>query len=358
MDMVPEYAPSENKAPQQKMRAWTLREFGRANLKLDEVPRPLPGPDEALIRVRAASLNYRDKVVIEGGLLPELPSMPFTPVSDMAGEVAAIGENVSRVKTGDRVAGNFRTSWVDGAPTSATTNPETTLGGPLAGVMADYLVMPARALVPLPEYLSFEEASALPIAALTAWMALKAARRDEEKETILVQGTGGVSLFAMQFACAMGHQVVLTSRSDAKLRRAKTLCPVQGINSQDRPDWASDVIAMTNGVGVDRIVETVGGAYVPQSLEALAIGGVISVVGFLGGVEISVAAVPLMLKHATLKGISVGDRQSFEDMLAFMTDHTIRPVIDETYSFEEFEDALDHLDRGPFGKVVVTGSTD
>jgi len=358
MDTVSEYSQSANKASQRKMRAWTLKEFGRANLKLDEVPHPLPGPDEALIRVRAASLNYRDKVVIEGGLLPELPSMPFTPVSDMAGEVAAIGKKVSRIKVGDRVAGNFRTSWIDGEPTAATTNPETTLGGPLAGVMADYVVMPASALVLLPDYLSFEEASALPIAALTAWMALKAARRGEEKETVLLQGTGGVSLFAMQFACAMGHEVILTSRSDDKLGRAKTLCPVQVINSQNQPDWASDVIGMTNGAGVDRIVETVGGAYVPQSLEALAIGGVISQVGFLGGVEISFPAVPLMLKHATLKGISVGDRQSFEDMLAFMTDHYISPIIDQIYSFEKFEDALDHLDRGPFGKVVIVGSAD
>ncbi|WP_421992703.1 zinc-dependent alcohol dehydrogenase family protein [Qipengyuania sp.] len=352
--MTPSDAAAKH-ATAETMRAWTLHAFGRSNLQLSEIDKPRPQADEALIRIRAFSLNYRDKLVIEGGLLPQLPTMPFTPISDMAGEVVAVGENVSRIRPGARVAGHFRTTWIEGKPTRDTSNPDTTLGGPLPGVASEYMVLPEHALVELPDALSFADGATLPIAALTAWMALDAQPGPRRHETVLVQGTGGVSLFALQFAQAMGHRVILTSRSDEKLARAKTLGSFDGVNTQSHPNWAEEVLSLTDRAGVDRIVEVVGGANLGQSLDALAIGGTVSQVGFLDGIDLSFAAVPLMLKHATIKGISVGDRKSFESMLAFMARHKIKPVIEETYSFESLASALDHLDRGAFGKIVVAG---
>lgn len=271
------------------MQAWTLDRFGRHNLKLDKVPVPAPGPNEVLVRVRAVSLNYRDKLVIEGDLLPRLPAMPFVPVSDMAGDVVAVGSQVTRLREGDVVASHFRTAWVDGPPTEASSSPDTTLGGPLQGAAAEYIALPAAASVPVPEYLSHEEAATLPIAGLTAWMALGATATPKRQETVLVEGTGGVSLFAFQLAQALGHRVLLISRSEEKLRRAGDIGAQDTLNTSNHPNWVEHVLRMTGGKGVDRVIEVIGGPNVSRSLEALAVGGVIKLVGFLAGMELTVS---------------------------------------------------------------------
>lgn len=335
------------------MKAWAMRSFGRENLKLESLPVAHPGPDEVLVRVKAASLNFRDKVVIEGGLLPELPLMPFVPVSDFAGEIAALGSGVEGYAIGDRVTANFRTSWIEGRATAKSSNPQTTLGGPLQGALAQYVCIPASALLRLPEPISFEAAATLPIAALTAWMALGGDDANLQDETVLIEGTGGVSLFALQFALAMGRRPILISRTAEKIERAQKLGAFETIWTEETPHWPDAVRSMTGGHGVDRVIETIGGENVPMALDALAIGGEVVQVGFLAGVEVSFSSVALMLKHATLRGVSVGDRGAFEALLAFMTDRGIEPVIDAIYPFETVHEAFAHLDRGAFGKVVV-----
>lgn len=335
------------------MRRWQLPSFGLQNLELAEVPVPQPGRDELLIRVAAVSLNYRDKLVVEGQLLPDLPEMPFVPVSDMAGKVVATGADVSRFKVGDRVLGNFWTQWIDGAPPQEMARHGLSLGGPLPGMLAEYVTFSEEAAVRAPSSLTDEEASTLPVAALTAWFALIETGRLAAGETVLVQGTGGVALFGHQIAQAFGARTIITSRSAAKLQRAKALGAAAVIDTSSTPDWSVAALELTHGRGADHVLETIGGANLTQSAAALASGGRIAQIGFLGGPEIKLSAVPMMLKRATIQGISVGHRQAFEDMNRAIDAHGIKPVIDRTYSFENAHAAFEHLEGGPFGKVVV-----
>lgn len=336
------------------MRAWQLPTFGLSNLELAERPIPSPGPGEVLVKVGAVSLNYRDKLVVEGQLLPDRPAMPFIPVSDMAGKIAAIGDGVTRFVVGDRVMGNFWTQWIDGAPPPEMRRHGQSLGGPLPGALAEYVVISEDVAVATPSSLSDEEASTLPIAALTAWFALVETGRLTAGQTVLVQGTGGVSLFGLQIAAALGARVIVTSRDAGKLERAKKLGAFDGINTSVTPAWAAEALKATEGNGVDHILEMIGGDNLHQSLEALASGGHIAQIGFLGGEDISLTAVPLMLRRAVIQGISVGHRCSFEEMNGAIERHGIKPVIDHVYPFGEAHAAFAHLDRGPFGKVVLS----
>lgn len=335
------------------MKRWQLPSFGLKNLELSDVPVPRPGRNELLIRVGAASLNYRDKLVVEGQLLPNRPEMPFVPVSDMAGEVVATGADVSRFKVGDRVLGNFWTQWVDGEPLQEMAQHGLSLGGPLPGVLAEYVTLHEEAAVKTPESLTDEEASTLPVAALTAWFALVETGHLAADETVLVQGTGGVALFGHQIAQAFGARTIITSRSADKLERAKALGASAVIDTSATPDWSVAVLQLTDGLGVDHVLETIGGDNLGQSCAALASGGRIAQIGFLKGPEIKLSAVPMMLKRASIQGISVGHRRAFEDMNRAIDAHGIKPVIDRTYTFENAHLAFDHLERGPFGKVVV-----
>lgn len=336
------------------MRAWQLPTFGLRHLELAERPVPTPGAGEILVRVRAASLNYRDKLVVEGQLLPSPPAMPFVPVSDMAGEIAAVGKGVTRFAIGDRVMGNFWTQWIDGAPPPEMLHHGHSLGGPLPGVLADYVVIGEDVAVRAPTTLSDEEASTLPIAALTAWFALAETGQLKAGQTVLVQGTGGVALFGLQIATALGARVIVTTRDARKLEKAKALGAFHGIDTSVTPTWATDALNATGGNGVDHILETIGGDNLRQSLEALAIGGRISQIGFLAGSDLTLAAVPLMLRRAVIQGISVGHRRAFEAMSTAFERHRIKPVIEHVYAFDEARAAFAHLDRGPFGKVVVS----
>ncbi len=333
------------------MKQWQLTGFGLDHLELSEGAVPQPGPRQLLIRVAAASLNYRDKWVVEGKFFPNL-RFPFVPGSDAAGSVVAIGEGVARFREGDRVTTHFFSQWLDGAVPSPA-QAASSLGGPLPGVLAEYILVDEEAVVATPAYLSDTEASTLPIAALTAWWALFGNCPLQPGQTVLVQGTGGVALFTIQLAVAAGARVIVTSRSTEKLVRAKALGATEGINYANQPDWDQEVLRLTNGRGAGHILEVAGGKNLRRSQRALARGGQIALVGFLDSDQLEMDIIPLMLKYGTLHTVGVGHRRAFEDMNRALAAKMIRPVVDRVYPFVEAPAAFSHLDQGPFGKVVI-----
>ena len=335
-----------------KMRRWTMDAVGRAQLKLAETAIPRPGNGEILVKVSAVALNYRDKLVIETGFGAELP-FPFTPASDLAGIVEAVGPQVSRFRKGDRVISTFVPGWIDGKTSGTARHPaHVTLGGLLQGVLAEYVVLSQDWAVVAPTTLNDAEASTLPVAGLTAWSALVEEGKLAAGQTVVVLGTGGVSLFGLQIAAAHGAQVIVTSGEEEKLARAKSLGAAHGINRK-ATDWAKAVLDITDGRGADHILEIAGGANLGRSLEACAVGGRISVIGVIEGFEISGGVLPLMLKQVTVRGIIVGHRRALEDLTRAVDRTGIKPVIDAEYDLAALPAALDHLERGPFGKVVV-----
>lgn len=335
------------------MNVWQLPKMGMAHLEMTQRPLPQPGPNELLVKVAAVSLNYRDALVINGALLQTAPAMPFVPVSDMAGEVIATGEGTTRFKCGDRIVGNFWTQWLDDQPPAEMLQHGLSLGGPLPGMLAEYVVMQEAVAVRAPGSLSDEEASTLPVAALTAWFALTEAAQVRAGQTVVVQGTGGVSLFGLQFATALGARVIVTSRSDHKLSKASALGAWATINTRQMPDWARVVADLTQNVGADHILEMLGGDNLRQSVQALAGAGHILQIGFMSDTEIRMPAIPLQLRRATLRGVSVGHRRSFEKMNLAIDAFGIKPVIDRVFSFSEAPAAFQRLQEGPFGKVVI-----
>lgn len=337
----------------ESMKAWQLPAFGLEHLEMVQRPVPRPGPHELLVRVAAVSLNYRDRLVANGALLQEPPPLPFVPVSDMAGTVVGVGPGTSRFRVGERVVGNFWTQWLDGEPPQAMLQHGLSLGGPLPGVLAEYVVLPEQVAVASPASLSDVQAATLPVAALTAWFALVEAGALRRGQTVLVQGTGGVSLFGLQFAVALGARVIVTSRSDAKLDRAKALGAWAGINTARVPAWAQAALELTDGHGVDHVLELVGGDNLRQSVQALAGAEQIAQIGFMDGTEIRMPAIPLQLRRASLRGVSVGHRRAFEQMNAALDSHGIQPVIERVFSFADAPAAFARLAEGPFGKLVI-----
>lgn len=335
------------------MKRWTMDGIGRDRLTQTAVPIPTPDADEVLVKVSAVSLNYRDKLVIETGMGLPL-TFPFVPASDMAGVVVAVGPDSSRFKIGDRVISHFSPGWIEGHNLgTARTPPYKTLGGIYPGVLAEYVCFPEDWLVHAPTTLDDAQASTLPCAALTAWFALVERGALRGGSTVVVHGTGGVALFGLQFANANGANVIVTSGSDDKLARAKTLGAAHGINRLSE-DWVDAVYRLTNDRGADHILETVGGDHLGRSIDAAAMAGRISVIGVFGGFELSGPAGPLLLKGLTVQGIGVGHRRSLEDMIRAIDQLGIKPVIDARYSFADLPKALNHLDRGAFGKITVT----
>lgn len=334
------------------MKAWNLDGLGRAGLVQREIPVPEPKAGEVLVKVGAVSLNYRDKLVIETGMGLDLPK-PFVPASDMAGSVVAVGASVTRFKKGDRVIGHFMPDWIDGKrPGQADVPPYQTLGGAYQGVLAEYVVFPEDWFSLSPKSLDDAEASTLPIAALTAWFALVEYGRLKAGERVLVQGTGGVALFGLQLAKALGAEVFVTSGSQEKLARAKDL-GADHLIDRKTGDWVADVYRLTDGKGVDHILEIAGGAHLGKSLQAVAVGGVISMIGVLEGFEIAGPAAPLLLKSPRIQGISVGHRRGLEDLVRAINATHLKPVIGRRFGFDSLPAALDHLDEGPFGKIVI-----
>lgn len=334
------------------MKRWILNETGRENLTLIDADIPQPGPNEVLVRVNAVSLNFRDKVIIEGGMGMGMP-MPFTPGSDMAGVVEAVGPGTSRFSEGDRVISSFNADWIDGKLQNNAKNPHyNTLGYAIQGVLAEYVVMNEAWLVNAPQTLTDAEASTLVCAGLTAWFALIERGGLRAGESVLVQGTGGVALFALQIAKMAGAEVYITSSSDEKLAAAAALGADHGIN-RNKEDWVEAVYRLTNERGIDHVVDTVGGRNFADSVRAVASHGRISLIGMMDTHDTSAPGSLLLLKSPTVQGIGVGHRRALEDFVRAVDGVKLKPVIDKSFSLEELPEALNQLDKGAFGKIVI-----
>ncbi len=333
------------------MKAWEIVSDGGIDaLACNERPTPAPGPGEVLVRMRANSINFRDLSTVLDPRARNLP-YPRIPNSDGAGEVAATGPGVTRWKAGDRVAGCFFQDWPAGGISAQAM--ATALGGALDGVLAEHAVLREDGLVAIPDHLSFEEAACLPCAGLTAWNCLIAGGGLRAGETVLLLGTGGVSIFALQFATAAGARVIITSSSDEKLERARAMGAHETINYVDNPGWAARVLELTGGRGADHVLEVGGPGTMEQSIEAVRVGGHIAYVGVLTGGAIN--PVGIMRKSIRLQGVYVGSRAMFEDMNRALALHDLHPVIDRTFSFADARDAFHHMKAaGHFGKIVIT----
>jgi NADPH:quinone reductase-like Zn-dependent oxidoreductase len=333
------------------MRAVEARAFSIDSLTVVERPVPQVRRGEILVRIRAASLNYRDFAVLAQGYMPNL-ALPYIPASDGAGEVVAVGEDVTRFKVGDRVIPVYTQGWHAGMPTLELRT-QRTLGGPLPGVLRDYIAVPAEDAVATPPHLSDAEAATLPIAAVTAWSTLTEGGV-RAGSTVLVQGTGGVALFALQFAKLHGTRVIALSSSDDKLARAKALGADVGINYRTTPDWAPAVRAATEGRGVDIVVETAGNT-LAKSLAAVTFGGFVGVIGFVAGYEATIPLRSMIGPMIRVQGIAVGSRERFEAMNRAIALHRLKPVIDSTFPLEKTADAFRRMEKGAhFGKIVIT----
>jgi NADPH:quinone reductase-like Zn-dependent oxidoreductase len=334
------------------MKAFQLQEFGGPDaLKPAVLADPVAGPGEVLIRLRAVSLNYRDLLMSKGLYNPRL-KMPAIPISDGAGEVVATGAGVTRFKPGDRVTPNFMPAWVDG--TSDDEKARSALGGGGVGLLAELAVLPEHGLVRVPSHLTMEEAATLPCAGVTAWNALVESGGIKPGDTVLVQGTGGVSLFALQFARIAGARVIATSSSDDKLTRARELGAAAVINYKTTPEWDKRVRELTAGKGVDHIVEVGGAGTLTRSMRAVRMGGTIALIGVLSGVTAEVNPMPILMKNIRVQGIFVGSRTMFEAMNRAIEVAGMHPVIDRVFDFDQAPQALKHLESGAhFGKVVI-----
>ena len=337
------------------MKAYEIQDSGGIDrLALVDRPSPEPGPGQVAVQIRASSLNYRDLATIKDPVSRKL-KLPLVPNSDGAGEVVAIGAGVTRVRVGDRVMGTFFQCWDDGEINADRM--ASALGGAIDGVLAEQVLLDARGLVHTPDYLSDAEAATLPCAALTAWHALIEKGNLDAGETVLLLGTGGVSLFALQIAVLRGARVIIASSSDDKLERARALGAWQTINYKKTPDWHRQAIDLTEGKGVDHVVEVGGPGTLEKSIEAARVSGHIALIGILTGAGGAVVPTGIMRKSLTVHGIYVGSRAMFEAMTQAFALHEIRPVIDRTFSMAEARDAYRHMEGGRhFGKIVVSVS--
>jgi NADPH:quinone reductase-like Zn-dependent oxidoreductase len=321
-------------------------------LVLKEVPRPVAGANEVLVRVRAASLNRRDIYMLSNQYGPSGSVAGGIPLSDGAGEVIAVGDGVTRFKVGDRVAGIFFERWIDGPP-----SPDILMsarGGGPGGMLSEVIVTHEDGLVAIPDHLSFEEAATLPCAALTAWNGLFKRGGLQADQFVLLEGTGGVSMFGLIFAKAAGAKPIVTSSRDEKLERAKELGAHGTANYRTNPMWQKEVRALTGGKGVDQVLEVGGRETIGKALEALAFGGHVALIGGLSGFGGEIAVGSLMLINATASGIYVGSREDFEAMNAFISEHQIHPLIDRVFDFDEAPAAFEFMDSGSFmGKIVI-----
>jgi NADPH:quinone reductase-like Zn-dependent oxidoreductase len=337
------------------VKAYEIQKFGIDELVLADRAIPVPGPTEVQVRIHAASLNYRDLRMIEGLYNPRL-KLPLVPFSDGAGEVTAVGSEVSKWKVGDRVCPIFIQEWIDGE--ISFEKARTALGGDRDGVLREFAVFGQEGLVRIPEHLGFEEAATLPCAAVTAWNCLVVSGRIKAGETLLVQGTGGVSIFALQIAKAFGARVIVTSSSDAKLERAKALGADELINYRETPDWEKRVSDLTERRGVDHVVEVGGAGTLSRSIASVRMGGHIALVGVLAG-NAEINWIPIFMKAIRLQGLFVGSRAMFEEMNDFLERHVIHPVVDKVCEFGNVNEALKTMAAGShFGKIVVRVSGD
>jgi NADPH:quinone reductase-like Zn-dependent oxidoreductase len=336
------------------MRALQVTEpWGLDQLKVVELPDPEPGSGEVVVRMRAVSLNYRDWLMI-GGIYGRAPSMagPIIPFSDGCGVVEAIGPGVTRFKVGDRVATMFFQGWISGPPTMEKVS--TALGFPVPGAGRELGVFSEQGLSKVPEFLTDQQVATLPCAALTAWRALFEDARPQPGDSVVLQGTGGVSIFGLQFAHAAGLKTIITSSSDEKLSRAKALGADVEINYRQEPEWSKPVRAATGGVGADIILEVGGGGTIEQSMRAIRIGGHIAIIGVVAGAGNPFNPAALIGNSAKLQGLSVGSREMFEAMCLAIDQHRIGPVVDKVYPWTGARAAFEAMAGGEhFGKIVL-----
>ena len=328
-------------------------DWGFDNLRLSKRDKPKVGVGQVLIAMRAASLNSRDLIVPDRGYGRATGELPLIPISDGVGEVVEIGEGVTRVMVGDRVCPTYFQNWTSGDPTPVRF--ASALGGPLDGVMADFVCLSQEGVVKVPEYLDDAEAATLPCAALTAWSAIATYGKIKASDKVLIQGTGGVALFALAFAKLHGAHVTVISSSDEKLERVREMGADAVLNYNTTPDWAkaSREITADRG-GYDNIIELGGAATLPLSLKAIRPGGTLSMIGVLSGLMIEASLGLIVARQVRLQGVTVGHRDGIEAMLAAMTQHQIRPVLGESFAFEELKEAMAHLKvGGHFGKTTI-----
>jgi NADPH:quinone reductase-like Zn-dependent oxidoreductase len=335
------------------MRAYQLPKGGagiEALVRVD-LPEPKPQYRQVLVKVAACSLNFRDLGIARGSYRMPVRDKVI-PLSDGAGEVVAAGPGVSRVKVGDKVAGNFFQRWPGGEPGPLVH--ASALGGGIDGMLAEYVVLEEEGVVKIPPHLSLEEGATLPCAGVTVWHAMMVHAKLRAGETVLLQGTGGVSIFGLQFAHAMGIAAIITSSSDDKLKRATALGAAHTINYKTTPDWDKAAVEFTGGRGVDHVVEVGGASTLTKSFGAIRGGGKVSMIGGLSGGATELNPGLIFSKRANVQGISVGSTEMFEAMNAAITANKIKPVIDRVFGFDEAPAAYNHMASGAhFGKIVI-----
>ncbi len=337
------------------MRAWEIiSDAGVDGLNLSDRAVPYPGPGEVLIKVAASSINYRDLTTIEDPVSRRLP-FPTVPNSDAAGQVAAIGAGVDQFKVGDRVMSCFFEDWVEGEISEAAM--ASALGGARQGVLREYIALDQSGVIATPDHLSDVQAATLPCAALTAWHALTRPAPILPGETVLLLGTGGVSVFAQQFCTMFGAQTIATSSDNAKLERMATLGATHTINYRETPDWDQAVKEITGGKGCDRVVEVGGPGTLERSISAVRVGGRIQMIGILTGAAGQIVPTLLMRKSISLRGIYVGSRAMFAEMNRAISANGLKPVICETFGFEDAREAYRKMrEASHFGKMVISFS--
>ena len=328
------------------MKLIELHNFGDDGFQQTERGTPTPCIGEVVIKVHAASLNFRDFMIAKGLYNPNI-ELPLVPLSDGAGEVVAVGNDVTEFNVGDRVTSVFWQDW-----NANNSNRMVSTGSDAAGVLSEYAVLPKEAVLPIPEYMSYQEASTVPCAAVTAWTCIKAANIGPG-DSVLLLGTGGVSILALQILKAMQASVIITSSSNEKLQRAKELGADHTINYKENPEWGGDAFALSNG-GVDLVIEIGGESTFPQTMNALKIGGHISVIGALGGINVQLNLMQMVFKNAHVHGITVGSRENHSELNQFFEEHEIHPVIGKTVGFDDAIKEIYGMSLGShFGKIVI-----
>ena len=322
------------------------------NVRINTRPDPQPGAGQVRLRMKASAINYRDLLVPMRGYGSRMKALPLIMLSDGLGIVESMGDGMTHLKIGDRVCPLFFQSWVDGAPNKKRLS--LSLGSELDGTMAEFMVLPENGVAYAPAHLDDMEAASLGTAAVTAWRALVTEGRIAPGDKVLVQGTGGVSLFALQFAKLLDAMVIVISSSDDKLSRVRSMGADETINYRKVPEWGKRAREIAGGEGIDHIIDVGGRGTLPQSLRAVRAGGTISLIGVLSGGNMDLPLGPVVTRHIRLQAITVGNRDDFTQMAAALTQNKLKPVIDRVFAFEDLRFALDYLSSGEhFGKICI-----
>ncbi len=336
------------------MRVFQIQgDWGMDHLQLAERPEPVAGPGQLLVRMKASSLNYRDLLVPERGYGSYTGTLPLIPLSDGVGVVEAVGPGVSRVAVGDRVCPTYFQKWIGGEPDLERLTQS--LGGPIDGTMTALMCLSQEGVVKVPAYLSDVQAASLPCAGLTAWSAMNSGSGVKPGDHVLIQGCGGVALFAVQFAKLLGAHVTVITSSEERMSRVRELGADAVINYRTSPEWAKAIRPVTSGRGYDLIVELGGEKTLPQSLRCVRAGGTIAMIGVLSGSAMATSLGYIVTRQVRLQGITVGHRDGFEAMAMAIDQHRVQPVVDRVFAFEELKEAMAYLKTGAqFGKVCIS----